>query len=53
MSEVPLYVGAEGLVGVMYDPPVIHRGCRGTSLIRNNPLLGPCCKTMSRAIWWP
>ena len=26
---------------------------RGTSLIRNNPLLGHCSRTMSRAIWWP
>ena len=27
--------------------------CRGTWLIRNNPLLGPYSRTMSRAIWWP
>jgi hypothetical protein len=27
--------------------------CRGTSLIRNNPLLGPYSRTMSRAILWP
>ena len=26
---------------------------RGTSLIRNNPLLGPYSRSMSRAIWWP
>ena len=26
---------------------------RGTSLIRNNPLLGSYSRTMSRGIWWP
>jgi len=26
---------------------------RGTSLIRNNPLLGPYSRTMSMAMWWP
>jgi len=26
---------------------------RGTSLIRNNPLLGPYSRTMVTAIWWP
>ena len=25
---------------------------RGTSLIRNTPLLGPCGRTMPRALWW-
>ena len=25
---------------------------RGTSLIRNNPLLGPCSRTMPRTLWW-
>ena len=25
---------------------------RGTSLIRNNPLLGPNCRTMPRVLWW-
>ena len=29
---------------------VLHRG---TSLIRNNPLLEPYSRTMPRAIWWP
>ena len=28
-------------------------GYRGTSLIRNNPLLGPYSRTMSGDIWWP
>ena len=28
------------------------RSYRGTSLIRNRFLLGPCCKTMPRALWW-
>ena len=26
---------------------------RGTSLIRNSPLLGPYRRTVSRALWWP
>ena len=25
--------------------------CRGTSLIRNRPLLGPYSRTVSRALW--
>ena len=25
---------------------------RGTSLIRNNPLLGPYSRLMPRALWW-
>jgi len=25
---------------------------RGTSLIKNNPLLGPYSRTMNRALWW-
>jgi len=32
--------------------PVASR-YRGTSFIRNNPLLGPYIRTMSRAVWWP
>ena len=27
--------------------------CRGTSLIRNSTPLGPCSRTMPRALWWP
>jgi hypothetical protein len=30
-----------------------HALYRGTSLIKNNPLLGHCSRTMTRAIWWP
>ena len=26
---------------------------RGTSLIRNRPLLGPYSRTMSGGLWWP
>ena len=25
---------------------------RGTLLIRNTPLLGPCSRTIPRALWW-
>ena len=27
--------------------------CRGTSLMRNSDPLGPYCRTMPRALWWP
>ena len=30
-----------------------HDPYKGTSLIRNNTLLGPYNRTKSRAIWWP
>ena len=36
-------------------PPasLAYAGCyRGTSLIRNTPLLRPCRRTMPRAVWW-
>jgi len=45
-------VGA-ALGGVWGDlEEVSNRVYMGTSLIRKYPLLGPCSRTMSRAIWW-
>ena len=35
-------------------PHLLFQGlapCRGTSLIRNSPLIGPCSRTMPRALW--
>ena len=38
----------------MYGPASGWTECyRGTSLIRNNPLLGTYSRTVSRALWWP
>ena len=34
-------------------PPPCNHCDRGTSLIRNNPLLTPYSRTLPRAIWWP
>ena len=31
----------------------LARQYRGTSLIRNSPLLGPYSRTVPRALWWP
>ena len=31
----------------------MREALRGTSLIRNSPLVGPYSRTMSRALWWP
>ena len=31
---------------------VLFITCRGTSLIRNNPPLGPCSRAMPRALRW-
>ena len=60
MSEVPLYLKAEIVPGAERGsgPPESNRGgrsalYRGTSLIRNSPLLGPYSRTVSRALWWP
>jgi len=33
--------------------PTLSLSNRGTSLMRNKPLLGPYSRTMCRAIWWP
>jgi len=30
----------------------VRRVYRVTSLIRNNPLLGPCSRTIPRVLWW-
>ena len=35
------------------DPRSVNAQLRGTSRIRNSPLLGPFSRTMSRAIWRP
>ena len=55
MSEVPLYPPEEKTAGL--PAPCVAQGelevCRGTSLIRNNPLLVPYSGTMPRALWWP
>jgi len=48
MSEAPLYVGAYNLLGVKHDPPATYKG---TSLIRNTPLLGPYSRTIPRIVW--
>ena len=54
----------DGLLPVYFEPHSgIRRGesasrvrravtYRGTSLIRNNALLGPYSRTMPRALWW-
>ena len=31
---------------------LVHLMYRGTSLIRNSAPLGPCSRTMPRALWW-
>ena len=41
------------MIGVSLDRGGVKSQYRGTSLIRNNPLLGPYSRTMFRAIWWP
>ena len=50
MSEVPLYDVGPLLHVTLTSHPYM---CRGTSLIRNSPLVGPYSRTMSRALWWP
>jgi len=32
--------------------PVLHKGCRVTSLTRNRTTLGPYSRLMPRALWW-
>ena len=61
MNEVPLYHSFEPC-GVTVLNVAAHEpggemgggrgGYRGTSLIRNSPLLGPYSSTVSRALWW-
>ena len=35
------------------NPRCGQQGClRGTSLIRNSAPLGPCSRTIPRALWW-
>ena len=45
-------MGAQGLLAITdtHRPRVLL--CRGTSLIRNTPLLGPCSRTVPRVLWW-
>ena len=58
MSEVPLYRRREEECSALrarlalFDPSSFT-GHRGTSLIRNTPLLGLYSRTMSIAIWRP
>ena len=54
MGEVPLYslvprMGEQGRVGAAAVSMDVYRG---TSLIRNNLLVGPCSRPMPRAICW-
>ena len=62
MSEVPLYVrghmAAALAMKVIKLPEAscslhIHRGYRGTSLIKNSAPLGPYSRTESLLLWWP
>ena len=50
-SDRPLLFkfSANGMSIDQISPPLPHRG---TSLIRNTPLLGPYSRTMSRAMCW-
>jgi len=53
MSEVPLCGGAEYPVtgeGVIFDPQHVIGPYRGTSLIRNQPPLGPFSRAMHRVL---
>ena len=41
--------------GAFPSVPALNRcslRCRGTSLIRNNPTLGPYSRPVPRALWW-
>jgi len=56
MGEVPLQGSA---CPYSQDSPVhllaalcVARAYRGTSLIRNNPSLGPYIRLVPRALWW-
>ena len=48
MSEVTLYGGPVGKRLHQITAPLY----RGTSLIRNNPLMRPYSRTMPRVLWW-
>ena len=51
MSEVPLYRPQFAEPGIVSASKM--RGLyRGTSLVRNNPSLGPYSRIVSRALWW-
>jgi len=53
MSEVPVYYEA-AFSRTPRPLPALARGedCRGTSLIRNTPLLGPYSRSIHRVIGW-
>jgi len=56
MSEVPLYTGFRPHASPCPPPPPPGAAAghyRGTSLIRKRPPVGPCSRTMPRAVWWP
>ena len=52
MSEVPLYmeVGPAARPRDWGECGAVHY--RGTTLIRNPPLLGPYSRTIPRVLWW-
>ena len=39
--------------GTLQELDTSDQPCRGTSLIRNAPLLGPYSGTIPRVRWWP
>ena len=49
VSEVPLYASIRG----NRRERKLERKYRGTSLIRNTPLLRPYSGTIPRILWWP
>ena len=49
MAEKSLYDPAAQTGGGCAPDPRFYRG---TSLIRNTPLLGPYCRSIPRFLWW-
>ena len=47
-------VGPHNLLSLLSEQvlPTLQSGHRGTSLMRNNPSLGPYDRLMPRALWW-
>ena len=57
VSGCGLRVEGEMVPSNVAKPLLVKRGlgfgvCRGTSLIRYSPLLGPYSRPMPRALWW-
>jgi hypothetical protein len=53
MIEVPLYRGTgRNKLGLPYPDKKVELACRGTSIIRNCFLLGPCSRPMPGALRW-